>query len=288
MRFRLIRCFGAVALVTLATAASGQAVGRCKFDRDALSFRGTPAEQAKCLLAPVRKFGNLGSSLETLPPTLASVIGTPPGIDLGKLTSALARAGIDAGNLAKPVSRGRNGAPGAPLARYFVIHDTSSPWLGDRPFPSDVDSAASINNVASFLGTNAVAHHFIARTGKTGMGHDYGVPWRATKLETAVIGVPAKGMFLHHELVQPRRRDPAGGLLNDAIAPSPGFSQAQYDALALYYAAASQRAQSWLVPAYHAAIDAGLSDGHDDPQNFDLAMFDAALARVIAQTGTGS
>jgi hypothetical protein len=35
--------------------------------------------------------------------------------------------------------------------------------------------------------------------------------------------------------VQPRRRDPRGGPKNDAIAPTPGFTPAQYEKLALLY-----------------------------------------------------
>jgi hypothetical protein len=276
---------GLVLASLVAAPGSAQPVGRCGFNRTTSSFRGTATEQAKCLLAPVRKFGNLGLALDALPPVLGMRIGTVPRIDHTKLTAALARAGVVAGDLTKPVSRGRGGAADAPQARYFVIHDTSSPWLGDRSFPAALDSNPVINNVAGFLGNNAVAHIFILRDGKAATGHDYGVPWRATKLETQAIGLPAKGMFLHNELVQPRRRDPAGGSRNDAIAPVPGFSPAQYETLALLYAAASLRAGQWLIPGYHAAIDAGLADAHDDPQNFDLAAFDAALGRLIAQTG---
>ena len=34
-----------------------------------------------------------------------------------------------------------------------------------------------------------------------------GIQERATKLESRVIGLPAKGLFLHVETVMPRRRD---------------------------------------------------------------------------------
>ena len=37
----------------------------------------------------------------------------------------------------------------------------------------------------------------------------------------------------------------------------------------------------WLIPAFHAAIDEGLPDAHDDPQNFDLPAFDAAVTRHL-------
>lgn len=104
--------------------------------------------------------------------------------------------------------------------------------------------------------------------------------------QTQVIGNPAKGLFLHVELLQPRRRDPALGPKNDAIAPMPGFTLQQYDKLALLYAMVSARAGSWLIPAYHAALDEGIADGHDDPQNFDLAAFVGALTTLRASLTT--
>ena len=66
----------------------------------------------------------------------------------------------------------------------------------------------------------------------------------------------------------------------------PGFTLQQYDKLALLYAMASARAGSWLIPAYHAAWDEGIADGHDDPQNFDLAAFAGALTTLRAALTT--
>jgi type III secretion protein V len=51
--------------------------------------------------------------------------------ELDRLNLAEAAVG---GSLDQPISHGRDGAAQAPLARYFVIHDTSAPWLRDRPF----------------------------------------------------------------------------------------------------------------------------------------------------------
>ena len=93
-----------------------------------------------------------------------------------------------------------------------------------------------------------------------------------------MIGTLSRGMFIHIENVQPRRKHPSQP---DGNAPTPGFSTAQYDRLALLYLMASARAGTGLIPAFHAAIDQGLSDGHDDPQNFSLDDFDAAFARVL-------
>lgn len=139
-----------------------------------------------------------------------------------------------------------------------------------------------LNKLRVYAGSNAVAHVFISRTGKIQLGHDFAVPWRATKFETGKLGVQGKGLFLHVELLQPRRSDPRGPTGNDFIAPKPGFTPAQYDKLALLYVVASARGGTWLIPAFHATIDEGLADAHDDPQNFDLERFGKSVAGLRA------
>ena len=112
-------------------------------------------------------------------------------------------------------------------------------------------------------------------------GHPFSQGWRATKLESKVVGAPARGLFIHVELIQPRRSNPSGHAGNDQIAPDPGFTDAQYEKLALAYVAASVRAGKWLLPGFHAVIDTDIGDGHDDPQNFNLLKFDTSLGKVI-------
>ena len=65
------------------------------------------------------------------------------------------------------------------------------------------------------------------------------------------------------------------------IGPQPGFSDAQLERLALAYLAASVRRKQWLVPAFHAALDAGIPGGHDDPQNFDLDRWANKLCSLL-------
>jgi hypothetical protein len=92
----------------------------------------------------------------------------------------------------------------------------------------------------------------------------------------------AKGLELHIELIQPRRHDPSyPNPNNDRFAPDPGFTDAQYGRLALLYLCASVRRGTWLIPAYHSAVDAGIKDAHDDPQNFELKRFAKSLKRLI-------
>jgi hypothetical protein len=276
----------AIATAPIAGGGSASVVGRCGFDPDRLAFAGSAPEQAACLLRHVWPGGGLDSAPATLPADLAARIGGPVDIDRERLIHYLeARPAVAAlaRRLDEPVSRGGDNARESPKARYFVIHDTSQPYFAGAPFPADMDTSDAVNDLSGYLGPNAVAHLFINRRGVVVVGHDFSEPWRATKFESRVIGLPAKGLFLHVESQQPRRTDPTGPPGNDRIAPVPGLTTAQYDALALAYIVASVRAGAWLIPAFHAAIDEGLTDAHDDPQNFDLATFDGAVTRQLAQ-----
>lgn len=275
----------AASLATGGMAAS-ETVGLCRFDTGSLAFAGTPVEQARCLLRPVMIRGRIGEALGALPPTLDRLVGTPVTLTADRVRQHLRDVGLSeddvGGSLDRPVSRGRGGQAGAPLARYFVIHDTSSPYLRDRPFPPDDDER--LNSFAPYMARRE-AHLYNNRlpTSETSVFvmHEIDIPWRATRFEMTV-GIPSKGMFIHVENVQPRRRDPQNSSPNnDNLAPMPGFTAAQYQKLALFYVAASRRAGTWMIPAYHAVLDAGIGD-HDDPQNFDLSAFDSAVAEAVA------
>jgi hypothetical protein len=288
---RLLRSIALLAATALALAGCAdlapfralRPVGPCGFDRAELQFAGDALAQARCLLRPVEAGGVLAQQPATLPASLVAVVGAPVGDLKPRLRRYLADRGVaDAavgGSLDAPLSRARDDDPAAPAARYFVLHDTSTPWLGDAPaFPPDDDPA--LNELARFAGPEAVAHVFVNRRGDTLLGHDFGVPWRATQFEVRRVGLPARGLFLHVELAQPRRRDPAGSARNDRIAPLPGFTDAQYAQMALLYAAASARRGDWLIPAFHAALDEGIAGAHDDPQHFDIDRFAGALQRL--------
>jgi hypothetical protein len=258
-------------------------IGPCGFDTDGLQFAGDALTQARCLLRPVATGGLLARQPAELPAALVEVIGQPVGDLKSQLRRYLAthRLGDAAigGPLDAPLSHARDDDPAAPAARYFVLHDTSVPWLGDaKAFPADADPA--LNELQRFAGPDAVAHVFVNRNGDTLLGHDYRIPWRATQLETRRIGLASRGLFLHTEFAQPRRRDPAGPPRNDLIAPLPGFTDAQYAQMALLYAAASARRGDWLIPAFHAALDEGIVGAHDDPQHFEIVRFAQALERL--------
>lgn len=248
----------------------------CRFDTATYEFAGTPNEQARCLLRKVEPGGN--ADVETaLPPTLDLIVGKIVQLNAAKLASELRHEQIPL-PATTPVSETLDHR----RAIYFVIHDTSSPWIGRKDFPVHFDKKDHFNDVEQFLGKDAVAHLFNDRRGRVIIGHDLEVGWRATKLER-LLGEAVRGRFLHFENVQPRREDPSGPPHNDLVAPCPGFTKAQYRTLALLYVLASARAGTWMIPAFHANIDRGIPQAHDDPQHFDLKAFDRNVARWITR-----
>ena len=190
------------------------------------------------------------------------------------------------GSLDLPLSSAKLPDGSTVQALYFIIHDTSTPNLLDAEFPADLESnpKARGTNLSVWL-NQPVAHVFVNRLGESLTTTPFADPVKkgfGTKFARDFLKADAKGLQIHIELVQPRRRDPSSpNRDNDLIAPVPGFSDAQYQRLALLYAAASVRRGSWMIPAYHSAIDAGIKDAHDDPQNFDLSKFAAALKSLL-------
>jgi hypothetical protein len=253
-------------------------MGPCNFNPDTLSFAGTPVEQAECLMRPVNRLAHLGLPLAELPKVLADrVSGAVAAPDRPALTALMHDSSLSqqfAEGLDRDVSRARDNDPQAPMARYFVIHDTSGPKLGSF---ANINENVRINNLERFVCSDSaeIAHAFINRLGDVSSGHDFGVPWRSTKFERALtFGTSLKGLFLHVEMIQPRRR---------GRAPVPGFTEAQYQRLALLYTIASARAGTWLIPAFHAVIDNDIRNGHDDPQNFEVDAFARALDGITEQ-----
>jgi hypothetical protein len=264
----------------------------CKFDGATLRFAGSPVEQARCLLRPNGIGGVLGPELKKLPDPLEKLIGQPVVLHKDKLRKYLNKRGITedtlGGSLDLPLSSAQLPGNEYTQALYFVIHDTSSPYLKDEPFPRDFNADKNWKgNDLQIWVKQPVAHIFVNRLGEslttTPFNETVRKGW-GTKFARDLLRAGAKGLQLHIELAQPRRRDPNGSNPeNDLIAPLPGFTKQQYERLALLYVCASIRRGSWLVPAYHSAIDAGIKDAHDDPQNFELREFGKALSSLIGK-----
>ena len=268
-------------------------MGACAFDSETLSFAGTPQEQATCLMRGMDSSRNLEPRLPSLPAALAQRVGQttdlPSRATLSDYLSALGLEGEFGDFLWLPVSRAHDNELSAPMARYFVIHDTSGPNFGRGSFPDDINGVSKVNDLRNFECHDGwgKAHVVISRTGELLLAHDYSIPWRETKFEQAAeFGGALKGLFLHNEMIQPRRSAPGRGRRNDARSPDPPFTAAQYDRLALLYVIASVRAERWLIPAFHAAMDAQIANGHDDPLNFNIDSFANSLDSLIEKLGT--
>jgi hypothetical protein len=252
----------------------------CKFDEKTLQFVGSPPEQARCLLRPVKPRGILGAELAKLPKPLDKIIGRRVKIKKEVFRKYLAANNVGeteiGGSLDAPLAKAKLPDGAEIEALYFVIHDTSTPNYKLENFPAEINETAwRFNRLEAWL-KNPVAHVFVNRLGASITTTPFAEPVKkgfGTKFARDFLKSEAKGLQLHIELVQPRRSDADWFAGNDAIAPEPGFTDAQYERLAVLYAAASVRRGTWLIPAFHCATDAGIKDAHDDPQNFDLLKF---------------
>ena len=269
------------ALIALAAPASAELIGGCQFDRDTLTFAGSPVQQATCLLRKVELMGK--KSPQPLPHVIARLMeqnGAPSAEQKAVAIAAFPQPYRDYATGYQDLQASQTGG-GVPLL-YFVIHDTSEPFMGTEPFPRHLDNDPKVNSFESYLAAEPVAHIFLNRQGEIWAAHDFSIPWRATKLESRVVGPTARGRFVHIETVQPRRFLPGATNRGQTYGPKPGFTPAQYRMLAALYVYASARAGHWLIPAFHATVDDLIPDAHDDPQNFDLKKFARELEKLLA------
>jgi Fungal chitosanase of glycosyl hydrolase group 75 len=248
----------------------------CPFLDQALHFKGSPVEQAQCLLRKVKVGGNVDDPPAELPQLLTSIVGTPVNFTSAQFQAYLTLKGISAKDVGGALGKGVSVTPSGKTALYFVIHDTSDEVSGNS-FPPNINDASWDKNKFANQPTGN-AHVFINRLGQSTSGHDYSVAWRATKREKT-LGGALKGLFLHNEMVQPRIK---GGFSFAAVGPTPGFTAAQIDRLAVCYLAASLRQGTFMIPAFHCVLDQGIPDGHDDPQNFDLFQWVGSVEKVLA------
>lgn len=276
----------ALPLLFLATPASAEEIGECRFSRETLTFAGGRIEQATCLLRKIELLAV--RKPQPLPKVIRHLMEREDGPSAEQKAAALtafpepyrtfATQWADA-----PLSRTEEGLP----ALYFVIHDTSTPFYANEPFPKRLNQDLKVNDFTPYMdGTFArapVAHIFLNRVGQIWAGHDFQEGWRATKLESRVVGPRARGRMVHIETVQPRRFLPGATSRGQTHGPKPGFTREQYRMLAALYVYASARAGLWLIPAQHNTVDAGIPDAHDDPQNFELKQFARELERLVGK-----
>lgn len=264
--------------------------GLCGFDVVQRRFAGSPSEQARCLLRQVKLGAQIGEP--TAPASLTSRAGTMLSFNRNAVEAYATQKGVALADL---------GLVGVePLSvEYFVIHDTSTPNCSEGvsascpvqgQFPVDRDQETwRINR--TFGGhkpvgsVKPIAHAWTNRVGASIVETKFETHISHLKFDYCHNASAKRGLFLGVENIQPRIGKPAipapGKKANDLVAPTPGFTEAQYRRLALLYAAASVRRGHWLVPAFHAVIDAKYRDGHDDPQNFDIVQFDKVLTELV-------
>lgn|GEM_PF-6516059 len=216
-----------------------------------------------------------------LTPFFLANLGKPTAFSKGKLSKYLEKLKVKdkeiGGALGTSISESRGGI----RARYFVIHDTSDEVSGPR-FPGAINDATYGLNRLDKRDVS-MAHVMISRPGDSRTGQSYAGELTATKFEQRYDN--AAGLFLHHELVQPRIR---GGFAFHAVGPGEGFTVPQMKRLALLYVIASARQGNWMIPAFHAALDEGIPDGNDDPQNFNLAQWQNLVEQVNAEVTDSS
>lgn len=264
--------------------------GLCVFDASTRSFKGSKQVQAQCLTREVKQGAALGNPTitEFLTDLLAS---SPPGV--ADVKSFIDKQGIEESDLGGPLNKTIG-------ARYFIIHDTSTPNCSDKnvgkkacptlgQFPPNLNDADWVVN-QGFLAhpkkyPNRLAHAFTNRVGDSITEVDFEEQITTTKFEKCFDGPQKRKLFIGVENIQPRLGRPnipeAGKKLNDLVAPAPGFSDKQYDRLALLYIAASSRHGEWLLLAHHAVLDHYFADGHDDPQNFNMEKLSAAVSKAL-------
>lgn len=251
------------------------------FDRTKMEYPGDKAVQAKKMLRKVEIWGNITEKEAQLDTNFIKILLADLSFTKKQLRGYLQKNQISevdlGGSLDSSISFVIHEGQKI-FARYFVIHDVSSPTYKDK-FPNNInDSTWNRNNPDTWR--EKVAHIYLTRTGKTKTVTNFSEPWRATKFESKILGTVSKGLFLHIEMVQPRMYPP-GNEGNAPVAPVPGFTDLQYQKLALLYVCASLRKGEWLVPAFHANIDESIKDAHDDPQNFEITKFTNQIINLV-------
>lgn len=242
---------------------------------------------ARCLIRSVLRGGESGPIPSELPQTLKELIGQPMNVSLVKLQQYLADNGIPDPSVGGEVKQDMT------KARFFVIHDTSWPEISAASFPSNMnESSWGGNKLSNWVRSETPTHVFVNRVGESAMKANFKDVVGATRYEAGRdFSDPTtrrqardrrRGLFVHIELIQPRRRSDPNSAYFD-IAPSPGFTRQQLDRLALLYVVASVRSDRWLLPSFHLSVDATIAGAHDDPQNFEMEIWLASLSTLLGK-----
>jgi hypothetical protein len=166
-------------------------------------------------------------------------------------------------------------------AKYFVIHDTSTPNYLDQPFPTNINTATWSHNGLERWRQRPVAHVFVNRLGQSIAPHAWVASQRATKLEVRVLGEKAAACsstpnrFSHVNAIRKGRE-------KRCHCSRANFTDAQLDPVGVGFMpppASSMRLDDTRISCLRGRR---LPDAHDDPQNFDLALW-AKRLRVCSR-----
>jgi hypothetical protein len=126
--------------------------GLCEAVRHHLPLEGSALTQARCLLRTVHPWGRIDPEAADLPVSLSRLIAQPMApwrAPMRKLVMASQLTAQDLGGpIDAPVSVTAPGTRPALAAHYFVIHDTSWPWMGTQAFPADDD--VQLNDLSAY------------------------------------------------------------------------------------------------------------------------------------------
>ncbi|MCW1402275.1 hypothetical protein OKA06_08030 [Novosphingobium sp. MW5] len=165
-----------LALCAIPLPAMAEEIGECRFDRDTLTFAGTPLEQATCLLRKIELFAV--RKPQPVPPVIVRLMTDAPPPSPAQKAAAIeafpepyrtyARQYADA-----PVSQTEEGLP----LQYYVIHDTSTPFYKSDPFPRNLNKDEKVNSFQPYMtdeiAKEPVAHIFLNRVGQIWAGHEF-------------------------------------------------------------------------------------------------------------------
>ena len=191
---------------------------------------------ARCLIRPVSRGGNVGQTPAVLPNILKDLIGKQMTVDLVKLRKYLTDNGIKESDIGGTINQDTT------KVRFFVIHDTSYPEIKEASFPADMNGATwKSNKLSNWVSSDTPVHMFVNRVGESATKTDFNLVARGTKYEygrdiaNAAQRLQARekrgGLFVHIELIQPRRKSNPRTFFD--LAPTPGFTEKQIDRLAL-------------------------------------------------------
>ncbi|GFM37257.1 hypothetical protein DSM19430T_19410 [Desulfovibrio psychrotolerans] len=276
----------ALALCAWAGTAGAFGPADCPWVAADMSFRGAAVEQGQCLLTP--QGSSAGS--HSLPSTFDALLGTEFGIPAEALERFFFSRRITDEAVGGPL-RLRVSLSGGEAARYFVLHgvlrhgtagsiagiEGAGPCLAGKPAPVSPPAEGKEGHAAVRPGATAPRpvisgavplplpcwHVAVWPNGRSVTLVDFFTPLRATRFELEYAGARAKGRFLH-VLVLPQQGEA-------------GVTEAQYARLAHIYMAASQRAGTWLVPAYAGVLDSGIDPGAHSPAGFDVQRWAHAV-----------